>query len=85
MTLTLTLEPALVLLGQLDDLANRVLEGAESGEHLEILPQAQQDLQLFELLAQLQQCCHPVALRVGAHHEANRRRWEANAPQTPFK
>ena len=37
-----------------------------------ILPQAQQDLELFELLAQLQQHRHPVAQRVGAHHQFER-------------
>jgi len=41
MALTLTLEPALVLFGQLDDLCGGVLEGVESRERLQIVSEAE--------------------------------------------
>jgi hypothetical protein len=48
MALTLTLEPALVLLGQLDDLRGSVLERAQARERLQIVSEAQQGFQPLE-------------------------------------
>src|SRR5713101_6189780 len=69
MALTLTLQPALVLLGNLHHQGRGMLEGREVWEDLDILSQAEQDLQLFKFFAQLQQYGSFVAPRVGPYDE----------------
>ena len=69
MPLPLTLEPALVLPGNVHHLCDGMLKGFEVGKRLDVLPKTQQHFELFAFFSQLQQHRRFVIARVRPHDE----------------